>query len=76
MALDPDLAGRPVCHVETVGRISGQPRLIEIWFAADPRLDRIYLLSGGRDRVHWVRNIRQNGAVRVQIGDRWFTGHA
>jgi deazaflavin-dependent oxidoreductase (nitroreductase family) len=74
--LDPDLARRSICDVETVGRVSGEPRRIEIWFAADPVRDRIYLLSGGRDRAHWVRNLRREPAVRVRIGGRWFAGVA
>ncbi len=76
MVLAPDLAGRSVCYLETIGRSSGQPREIEIWFAADPFRDRIYLLSGGGDSAHWVRNIRSTATVRVRIGDRWFRGHA
>ena len=63
MTLDPDGAGRPVCHVETVGRTSELPRLIEIGFAG-PQRDRIYLLPGGRERAHWVRAIRENGVVQ------------
>ena len=76
MALAPNLAGHSVCVLETIGRRSGQPRRIEIWFAADPERDRIYLLSGGRDAAHWVRNIRREGRVRVRIGDHWFDGLA
>jgi deazaflavin-dependent oxidoreductase (nitroreductase family) len=76
MPLDPQLARRSVCHLETTGRRSGEPRRLEIWFAADPERDRIYLLSGGRDRAHWVRNLRVDSAVRVHIGDRWFRGQA
>jgi deazaflavin-dependent oxidoreductase (nitroreductase family) len=76
MALQPDLAGLAVCDIETIGRVTGLPRRIEIWFAADPDRDRIYLLSGGRDEAHWVRNIRANGGVRVRLGGRWFTGRA
>ena len=76
MALEPELARRSVCHLETTGRRSGVPRRIEIWFAADPSQDRIYLLSGGRDQAHWVRNIRRDDRVRVGIGGRWFDGLA
>lgn len=76
MTLDPDLARRSVCDLETIGRVSGQLRRIEIWFAADPIRDRIYLLSGGRDRAHWVRNIRHDGRVRVRIDGRWYDGAA
>ena len=76
MALAPEFARRSVCDLETIGRRTGQPRPIEIWFAADPARDRIYLLSGGRDRAHWVRNIRADPKVRVRLGDRWFDGAA
>ena len=74
MTLAPELARRSVCELETIGRRTGQPRPIEIWFAADPARDRIYLLSGGRDQAHWVRNIRADPKVRVRLGDRWFDG--
>jgi deazaflavin-dependent oxidoreductase (nitroreductase family) len=74
VALDPALARRSVCNLETIGRRTGRPRRIEIWFAADPAAPRIYMLSGGRDDAHWVRNIRCQGAVRVRIGDTWFAG--
>jgi deazaflavin-dependent oxidoreductase (nitroreductase family) len=76
MSLSPDLARTSVCDLVTIGRVSGEPRQIEIWFAADPTRDRIYLLSGGGDRAHWVRNVRRDGRVRVRIGDRWFDGEA
>lgn len=76
MTLASALADRAVCELETIGRQSGRPRRIEIWFAADPARDRIYLLSGGRDQAHWVRNIRRDGRVRVRIGRRWYDGVA
>jgi deazaflavin-dependent oxidoreductase (nitroreductase family) len=69
-----DDAERSVCRLETIGRTSGRPREIEIWFAADG--DRIYLLSGGRDDAHWVRNLRVESKVRVRIGRRWLRGVA
>jgi deazaflavin-dependent oxidoreductase (nitroreductase family) len=65
-----------MCYLETTGRASGEPREIEIWFAADPDRDRIYLLSGGRDRAHWVRNLRRHPQVRVRIAGSWFRGLA
>jgi deazaflavin-dependent oxidoreductase (nitroreductase family) len=76
MTLEPELARRSVCDLETTGRRSGRPRRIEIWFAADPVRDRVYVLSGGRDRAHWVRNLRADPAVRVRIAGRWFDGVA
>lgn len=63
-----------VCHLQTTGRVTGRPRTIEIWFALDDT--RLYLLAGGRDGAHWVRNLRANPAVRVRIGGRTLHGHA
>ena len=67
-------AAASVCHLETTGRVSGQPRVIEIWFATDPSLSTIYMLSGGRDRAHWVRNLRVRPEVRVRVGGQWLAG--
>ncbi|MGQ0608038.1 MAG: nitroreductase family deazaflavin-dependent oxidoreductase [Chloroflexota bacterium] len=63
-----------VCHLQTVGRTSGRPRTIAIWFATDG--ERIYLLAGGRDRAHWVRNLRAEPHVRVRIGGQTVEGTA
>lgn len=67
-------AGDSVCHLQTTGRTSGRPRTIEIWFATDG--ERIYLLAGGRDRAHWVRNLGADPRVRVRIGGRTLDGRA
>ncbi len=67
-------ASDSVCHLQTTGRTSGRPRTIEIWFATDG--ERIYLLAGGRDRAHWVRNLRADPRVRVRIGGRTLEGQA
>lgn len=66
------LAG--TCRLETIGRRSGMPRGLEIWFAAEG--DTILLLAGGRDRAHWVRNLRRDPRARVRIRGRWFEGTA
>ena len=70
------LKAESVCDVETIGRRSGRARVVEIWFAADPLRDRIYLLSGGREAAHWVRNMRAQRRVRVRFGGQWFPGVA
>ncbi len=62
------LAGLDYCYLTTTGRSSGQPREIEIWFALHG--NTLLLLSGGRDRSHWVRNLRKEPAVSVRLGDR------
>lgn len=74
MILSDTEARLDVCDLETIGRTSGQPRVLEIWFAADG--DRIYLLSGGRDAAQWVRNLQQTPRVRVRLGERWYEGSA
>ena len=72
--LDPTLAAADVCDLETIGRVSGQPRVVELWFATSPDGHRVYLLSGGRDASDWVKNIRAGGAVRLSVGGQWFRG--
>ena len=67
-------AGEQFCYLTTHGRVSGRPHRIEMWFAIDA--ETLYLLSGGRDRSDWVKNLRRAPAVTVEIGARLFEGHA
>lgn len=67
-------ANEPLIHLTTIGRQTGRPHRIEIWFA--PEGDSIYLLSGGRDRSDWVRNIQANPHVTVDLGPETRTGTA
>ena len=61
-------------YVTTVGRRTGLPREIEIWFA---HVDgTVYLLSGGGDRAHWVRNLRADPHATVRLGGRTLRGRA
>ena len=55
------------CYLTTTGRRSGNPHLIEIWFAM--RDNTLYLLAGGRDKSDWVRNIMRDPHVRVRLRD-------
>ena len=55
-------------YLTTTGRRSGRRHRIEIWFALHDR--RVYLLSGGGDAADWVKNIRHDGRVRIQVGSR------
>lgn len=57
-------AGEPNVYLTTIGRRTGRPHRIEIWFAIED--GRMYLLSGGRDRSDWVRNIQANPQVTVE----------
>ncbi len=58
-------ANESMAYVTTTGRRSGRPHRIEIWFAVED--GRLFLLSGGRDRSDWVRNIQADGRVTVEI---------
>lgn len=67
-------AGAGVLYLTTTGRRTGRAHRIEIWFAVHD--GRIYLLSGGRDRSDWVRNIRANPWVTVELGGETRRGMA
>src|SRR5690242_11324339 len=62
------------CYLTTSGRRSGRPHTIEIWFALSGRT--LYLLSGGRDRSDWVKNVLAHPEVQVKIRESVFTGQA
>ncbi|HTY18602.1 MAG TPA: nitroreductase family deazaflavin-dependent oxidoreductase [Myxococcota bacterium] len=72
----PDLArlGRHWnCRLTTVGRRSGEPRTVTIWFAPGP--DCIYL-TGGPEGPQWSRNARAQPEVQLQIGSTRLRGRA
>jgi len=62
------LANKDFCYLTTIGRKTGRPHTVEIWFAREN--GSLYLLSGGGDSADWVRNLRKSPAVRVSIGSR------
>jgi hypothetical protein len=66
------LADEDYCYLTTTGRVSGEPREIEIWFGLYGRT--LYMLSGGRDRSNWVKNLIREPRVRVRIADRTWEG--
>lgn len=59
------------CYLTTVGRVTGKPHTIEIWFASTAGRT-LYLLSGGGEKSDWVRNIRANGSVTARVDDTEF----
>jgi deazaflavin-dependent oxidoreductase (nitroreductase family) len=67
-------AGEQYVYLTTIGRRTGRPHRIEIWFAAEN--GRMYLLSGRRDLSDWVRNLRANARVTVELGDATHAGTA
>jgi deazaflavin-dependent oxidoreductase (nitroreductase family) len=61
-------------YVTTTGRISGQPRTIEIWFVR--HRDCIYILAEHFERAHWVKNIRKNARVGLRLASREVSARA
>ncbi|MEP7290923.1 MAG: nitroreductase family deazaflavin-dependent oxidoreductase [Chloroflexota bacterium] len=55
-------------YLTTIGRKSGKPRQIEIWFVE--RDGSYYLISETPERSDWVRNVRHNPAVIFSVGTR------
>ena len=75
MTISADHAALDFCYVTTTGRTSGKPHRIEIWFAAAPERDTIFLMSGGRERADWVRNLVASPRCAVDIGGERFVGY-
>jgi deazaflavin-dependent oxidoreductase (nitroreductase family) len=69
-----DLVNDAFCYLTTIGRVSGRLHRIEIWFALDG--STLYMLSGGRDRSDWVRNLIKSPDVSVRIAHRELKGRA
>jgi deazaflavin-dependent oxidoreductase (nitroreductase family) len=66
--------GTQLGYLETIGRVSGQPRLTEIWFGYEN--NAIYILSGGGLGKDWVRNFQKTPQVRFRVGESWVSGTA
>lgn len=55
-------------YLTTIGRRTGKPHQIEIWFVAHEGC--VYLVTEQPERSDWVRNIRHNPTVTFSIGTR------
>ena len=66
-----DLANEEFCYLTTTGRVTGNPHEIEIWFGM--KGNSLYLLSGGRHKSDWVKNLTKDPNVTVRIGQHRFT---
>lgn len=53
-------------YLTTVGRRSGRPHTIEIWYAEHDGIR--YLLSGNGDAADWVRNLRREPSAQLRLG--------
>lgn len=75
-ALSAEETSQAYGYLTTTGRRTGNPHEIEIWFAARPGSHTVYLMSGGRDRADWVKNLLADPAVRFRIGGVTYSGTA
>ncbi len=57
-------------YLTTVGRATGRPREIEIWFVESS--GKLYILAEHFHDAHWVKNIERNSRVHVRVGDSEF----
>src|SRR3954453_11366324 len=62
------VADKRVLYLITVGRRTGLPREIEIWFVVC--CERLYLFAETGEAARWVKNIRHNPEIVVKIGER------
>lgn len=62
------IADEQVLYLTTIGRTTGLPREIEIWFVLCR--ERFYLFAETGEAAGWVKNIRRNPKVAVRIGQR------
>jgi len=69
-----DVADPAFLYLTTVGRKTGLPRRIEIWFVRSGEC--FYILAEHFDRTQWVKNIRRAPHVRVRVGEEEFEATA
>lgn len=68
------LGAEEYCYLTTIGRVTGNPHQIEIWFGS--KNHTLYLLSGGLDKSDWVKNLLKNPDVTVRVGKYTFPATA
>lgn len=68
------LGAEQYCYLTTVGRVSGREHTIEIWFALSG--STLLMMSGNRERSHWVQNILKHPRVTIRLGDHVFVADA
>lgn len=69
-----DVADRRTVNLVTIGRKSGQPRTVTIWFLVEG--GRAFVQAGRDGKTDWFRNLKANPEVRLEFDDARFTGRA
>jgi deazaflavin-dependent oxidoreductase (nitroreductase family) len=67
------LKAESYCYFTTVGRVTGNPHEIEIWFGLNNT--SLYLMSGD-GKSDWVKNLLKNPTVTVRVADHTFNATA
>lgn len=57
-----------------VGRKTGKPHTVKIWFAAEN--GKVFVTSARGKDAQWVKNLRKTPTVTVKIGETTFRGTA
>src|SRR3954470_21000198 len=65
-----EIADKKVLYLTTIGRRTGLPREIEIWFVV--YRDCFYLFADTGEAAAWIKNIRSSPEVTVRIGEQHF----
>ena len=68
-----EISSRKLTHLTTVGRRTGKPHTVELWFAV--RDNKIYLSHEG-EPTDWMKNITRNNRVSFEIDGKNFIGKA
>jgi deazaflavin-dependent oxidoreductase (nitroreductase family) len=68
------IAEEQFLYLTTLGRTTGLPHEIEIWFVVCG--EKFYILSESGEAAGWVKNIRRNPTVTVRVGKRQFDATA
>lgn len=74
MSLDLSLATEDFAYLTTIGRVTGNPHEVEIWFALQGTT--AYLMNGDSKhdagKADWVRNLLKQPSVSLRIADQTF----
>ena len=60
-------------YLTTIGRSTGLPREIEIWFT---RANGCYYVIAEYPTSHWVRNVKADAQVSIRLGGKRFAAAA
>jgi deazaflavin-dependent oxidoreductase (nitroreductase family) len=74
MTAPTDWADERYCYLTTNGRVSGEPRTIEIWFGFSGKT--VYMLAGDGAEANWVKNAVKTPKVAIRIRDQNFSAQA